>query len=245
MNKVLFFLFFVVVFCISCAQQNILLKKVSVNDPVLFVPDTVLYRLRPDDKISISIWNNDDVSVGSLFGPYNSNEVYGKWLMLNYLGQITVPQLGVVSLGGLTIKQAEDKLTMAYAKYLVKPTLIIKVLNREITVIGEVRVPGTYTVDKERNTMIDLLAKSQGFDYYADKRNIKLVRKMNGTIREFQIDFTRLDALEVQRLVVLPGDIVSVSALPGKQLDKKAQVLIPVAGILSTFAVLISLFRTL
>ena len=34
--------------------------------------------LAPDDKISISVWNHDDLSIGSSFSIYNTNESFGK-----------------------------------------------------------------------------------------------------------------------------------------------------------------------
>ena len=66
------------------------------------------YRIRKDDKITISVWGQDELSVGSCYGIYNSNEVYGKWLMVDENGNIELPKLGSMKVLNVTLIELKD-----------------------------------------------------------------------------------------------------------------------------------------
>jgi len=130
--------------------------------------DRYEYKIRKDDKISISFWGNDDLSVGSIYGIYNSNEVYGKWLLVDARGNITMPRIGNFHVENLTVMQAEDSLVSIFKKWVLNPVIEVKVLNKEIVILGELRNPGKYTVEKDNNTLLDIVALAGGYDFYAN-----------------------------------------------------------------------------
>tara|TARA_B100000809_G_C15007194_1_gene483666 strand:- start:443 stop:976 length:534 start_codon:yes stop_codon:yes gene_type:complete len=160
-----------------CAYQNIFEneQKKDIKD-LLTLDSTYQHIITVDDKISISVWNHDNMIIGSLFGIYNSNQVYGKWVMVDVAGCIMVPKMGKVRVAGLTCLESADTLSSIDAEILVDPNLVVKVLNREVTVLGEVRSPGKYLLQKEENTLTEIIGNSQGFDFYADKKQIQLIR---------------------------------------------------------------------
>ena len=92
--------------------------------------DTVHYQtIKTDDKISLSIWNHDDMSIGSVFSIYNSNEAYGKWVLVDKAGFVSFPKIGKVKVSGLNCPQAADTLQALFAKYLVDPIIVVKVFK--------------------------------------------------------------------------------------------------------------------
>src|SRR5476651_2783061 len=136
--KTILFLFSAMLLA-SCATQNLVaipagkVNNTEAETAAFKYDPNYQYTLKKDDKINISLWDNDDLSVGSIYGIYNSNEVYGKWLMLDAAGNVTVPKLGEINLLGLTIPQAKTKLTTSFAKWIVNPVIEVKVLNKEVT----------------------------------------------------------------------------------------------------------------
>jgi len=116
----------------SCATQNIVTlqnndsKALQAQTSVFNYDPNYEYTLQKDDKVSISIWDNDDLSVGSVYGIYNSNEVYGKWLMLDAAGNVTIPKLGEINLMGLTVPQAKEKLAIGFKKWIVNPIIEVR-----------------------------------------------------------------------------------------------------------------------
>jgi len=225
----------------SCATQNLFLKDAdkSVDTSMEVINARYGHVIKMDDKITVSIWNHDDLSVGSLFGIYNSNEVYGKWVLVNKDGEVSLPKIGIIKLGGLTKKQAEDTLTTIYAKTILNPVVVVKVINREVTVLGEVKNPGNYVLDKENNTVLELVGRAGGFDFYANKKLIQVVRGYGPGAKTFMLDFTSLENYKQNNLNLQSGDIISIPTRQGKFLDKKAPGLIPFASLLTGIVVLL------
>ena len=223
----------------SCATQNMFSGTVKKNGLEALLTDSTKseYTIRKDDKISVSIWNHDDLSVGSIYGVYNSNEAYGKWLMVDQKGNIVVPSLGEIKAEGKTVLQLRDDLTKSFSKDLVNPIVDVKVLNREVSLIGEVQNPGKFQLEKEKNTLVETLAMAGDFQPYADKKHVKLIREKDGSSTEFIIDLTKLDPAMQDQLLVMPGDVIYVPSRKGKMFDIKVPSIIPFASIVTAAAI--------
>lgn len=219
------------------ANPSSSVNKAGVDTSFFTINADYEYIIRKDDKISVSIWDHDDLSVGSLYGIYNSNEVYGKWLMVNARGEINVPKIGAFRIRGLSIVQAQDSLKKRYAEWVKNPIVEVKVLNKEITVMGELKSPGKFLVDKDYNPLIEMIAKAGDFDFYADKRHVKVIRLVQNEVKEITIDLTRMENYTNKNILLLPGDVVYVPSKKGKDFDKRIATIIPFASIATAFAI--------
>ena len=216
-----------------------LLGDVKAETQVFAYDPNYVYTLKKDDKINISIWDHDDMSVGSIYGIYNSNEVYGKWLMLDADGNVEVPKLGTVNLMGLTVAQAKQKLSTELKKWIVNPIVEVKVLNKEVTILGELKTPGKYLLEKDEYTLLDIIAKAGDLDFYAEKRKIEIIRNVDGKPVSHVVDLTKVDNLISANVQIHPGDIIYVPSRSGKHWDRRAgSTVVPIASVIST-AVLI------
>lgn len=227
----------------ACSPQNLFQSKVSrpVPDSLMVrYADAFEHRIRPDDKLTISIWNHDDLSVGSTFGIYNSNEVYGKWLLVDSKGMIAVPALGVLQVAGFTTSALKDTLTKLYSKQIVDPVVVVKVLNRQVTVLGEVIHPATHTLEKEKNGVVEMIGRSGGFDTYADKKHVTIIRQVGTQTVKIEMDLTDLADYELHNFVLESNDIIYIPTRTSKLMDKRATTIIPFAGMITAVVVLIS-----
>ncbi len=185
--------------------------------------------LAAGDKLSLSIWGHDDLSVGSIHTVYNSTEETGKWLMIDDNGEVNLPQAGKVKLEGLSLLQAEEKLVQVYSQYIQKPTLNLRLLNNQITILGEVRQPGSYTFHTESIRLVDMLGRANGLTDYSRSTDIKIIR---GT-ESINVDLT--DAAYNETLV-FPRDVIYVPPGRNKAFDRFATKLIPLASLLTAIA---------
>jgi len=201
------------------------------------------YIIQPEDKLSVSIWGHDDLSVGSVFGIYNSNEVYGKWVLVDKEGRVSLPQLGQVKVANLTTRQLTDSLKVQYSKFIQKPIIVVKVLNKRVSLLGAVKQASSVILDEDQIPLLDLLAKAEGFDYYADRSQLKLVRKKEGLPVEYIIDLTQMETYEQSNILIRPGDVIYVPNKNGKAFDKKSNRMVPFLGVISSIAVLISVTK--
>lgn len=198
------------------------------------------YQLRPDDKVSVSVWDHEELSVGSIYGIYNSNEVYGKWLLVDAEGSLLLPKTGKLKVGGMTIAAATDAVVGEYSRLIPQPVVTLKVLNREVTVLGEVKSPGPITLEKERNSLIEILGRAGGPDYYANAGQVQLLRMKGQQRIEYVVDLTKLSTVEQESLWVQAGDILYLPPQKRKSLQKESASLVPFAAILSSLAVVLT-----
>jgi polysaccharide export outer membrane protein len=229
----------------SCKTQNLFEGTYNPGDntELLITKRTYSYQIRPDDKITLSIWGHDDLSIGSIFGIYNSNDVYGKWQLVDKNGMITFPKLGPFKIGGLTRDEAARQLSELYSEYLVDPIIVVKVLNMQFTVLGGVQDPGTYTMEKESLSLVEVFGRSGGFDFYADRSIIKLIRDPLDNPREYFLDLTEMSEYEKNNILIIPDDIIYVQVKNSKTMDKRSTTLIAFATIISAGAVLFAILN--
>ncbi len=230
-------LFALIAACSSCKTINMYSNLDTGNVEDLLDDSRDLHIIKVDDKISLSIWNHDDLSVGSVFTIYNSNEAYGKWILVDENGEIKLPRIGGVSIAGLTCTQAADSLAVQYSEYLKDPVIVVKVLNKEVTVLGEVRTPGTYILEKENNSLTHIIGQAQGFEKYADIQHVKIVRDGIG----YPIDMSNSHDTLLHKINLKADDIVYIPSRRGKRFEEKAPVIIPFASAVTAIALVFSI----
>ncbi|TDN38841.1 polysaccharide export protein [Hymenobacter sp. UV11] len=223
----------------SCTQNLFTTKKTLPPPATLAVGADYQYRLRKDDKISISILDHEELSMGSIYSHYSVNENEGKWELVDAAGNLNVPKIGTYHVEGLTLLEAEDQLEKILSKWIVNPQITLKVLNKEATVLGEVNTPGNMRLDKERNTLVQVLGKAGDFGVYADKRHVKIMRQNATGTFATEVDLTTLSGFERENLIILPGDVVYVPSKSGKQFDRKAPSVLGVASMVSAFFIIL------
>lgn len=221
-------------------KDDVRYQHVYSDSVFMYKPD-YQYRIRKDDKITMSIWDHDDLSIGSLYGIYNSNEVYGKWVLVDANGQVTLPRIGNFTIGGMTVIEAKDSLAKLYGKWIVNPIIEVKVINKEINVLGEVKTPGKFVVDKDNNTIFDIVARAGDFDFYANKKCVKIIRQDGASVKMINVDLTHADNYLNRNIQVLPGDMVIVPSKKNKEFDKRISTIIPIVSSISALALMLGL----
>lgn len=220
----------------QCKTINIFDKtpRYDVVDAALN-DSTYEHIIKPDDKVSLSIWNHNDVSVGSTFSIYNSNEAFGKWLLVQRDSTVALPMLGVFKIGGLTCGQAADTLIKEFGKTLKDPIIVVKIMNKKVTVLGEVNQPGVYVLEKEQTRVAEVIGEAQGLTFYANKSKVQLIRDN----KTYVLDFTAKNALDYN-VILHSGDVLNVLSKNEQRVDKKAPTIIPFASLVSSLAILYS-----
>ena len=145
------------------------------------------YAFGTGDKLRITVFGHEDLS-----GEFTISET----------GEVSLPLVGSLSLGGLGIRQAEAAIVDALKPdYLLSPRVSIEVLNyRPFYILGEVKEPGSYPYVNGM-TVTEAVALGGGFTYRAKKKSMVIVRASDPTRTERPVSVTD---------VVLPGDVVKV-----------------------------------
>ncbi len=248
MKTTIISLLFILLLLQSCSTQSILSHH-SISDingkkdTLTFKHNESEYKIKTGDKISISVWDQEDLSVGSVYGIYNSNEIYGKWLMVDKNGNIEIPRIGTTKVEQLTTCQLKDSLKSVFKTWLINPIVDVKILNKEITILGEVKSPGKITVEKEINYLTDLIAYAGGTDFYANLKKIRVIRKEGSKVKSIDIDLTNDNDFFLTNIAIYPGDIIIVTSKWNKNFDKRISTVIPITATLSAVALILNFFK--
>ncbi|NMG06660.1 sugar ABC transporter substrate-binding protein [Brasilonema sp. UFV-L1] len=135
---------------------------------------------------------------------------------LNPEGNIIVPQVGTISLQGLTLEEAQEKIRLALSRELVDPVVSLSLIGQrpvQITIGGEVNRPGIYPVNSFTPRVSDALFLAGGSAMMADLRQVQVRRKLvDGSVVSQTIDlYTPLqNGGEVPNLRLQDGDAIIV-----------------------------------
>ena len=131
-------------------------------------------------------------------------------------GIATLPLIGEVMVGGLSVGQAHELIVHRMSEHLENPQLLVSLKttrDREIYIAGEVRTPGNFSYQDEL-TVLDAVLRAGGpLKASADMGNVILVRTESGGERlAWRMDFSDIwtTANPPQAVNLLPGDIVLV-----------------------------------
>ena len=116
-----------------------------------------------------------------------SDQLYSSPTLQAYLvdvdGYVTMPILGRIKLVEFTKSQAIAYIKELLVPYLKAPIVTIQFLNYQVTVLGEVLRPGTYSVNNERVTILDALGLAGDMTVYGKRDNVLLTRVNNGELK--------------------------------------------------------------
>ena len=130
-------------------------------------------KIMPKDQLTITVsTTNDEAAVPfnmTVPTPYtvNSRNTYSQAMLQSYLvgndGNISFPILGTIHVGGLTKSQAERMIEEKIRPYMAEtenPIVTVRMTGYQISVIGEVARPGTFTVAREKISILEALAQA-------------------------------------------------------------------------------------
>ncbi len=107
-------------------------------------------------------------------------------------GNILVPEVGTVSLQGLTLAEAQEKIRLSLSKILVEPIVAVSLVRPRpvrVTISGEVFRPGIYPVNSPIPRVTDVLLTAGGSTMMADLRQITVRRQLvDGSVISKTID---------------------------------------------------------
>ncbi|HWY11244.1 MAG TPA: polysaccharide biosynthesis/export family protein [Bacteroidia bacterium] len=178
--------------------------------------------LRPDDILSITVIGLDEQAVKPFNLPNPSanqagNGSYGQLgqsVAVGYLldadGNIDFPVLGKLKLGGLTRTDAIEYIKEQLKPFLSNPTILLRILNYKITVLGEVKNPGTFTIPNERITLPQALGIAGDLNITGVRKNILVIREVDGKKTETRVDLTSKDVYNSPVYYLQQNDVVYV-----------------------------------
>ena len=157
------------------------------------------YQIGPGDVISISVWQNPDLT---------------RVVPVLPDGKISFPLLGELKVSGLSVNELTEKLKKELDIYTPDPQLSVEVQQTRslvIYVIGKVNRPGNFTYFSNID-VLQALAMAGGLNPFADRSEIKIIRSGDEGKQEFSFDYDAVteDGELAQNIQLKRGDVVIV-----------------------------------
>lgn len=126
-------------------------------------------------------------------------------------GNIDLPLIGKLKVGGLNREQAAELITSKYTeKELRHPIIDVRINNLYVVALGEVAKPGKYLIGREDFELIDLLGEAGGLTPLANKRRLKIIRGDRSNPTVIMVNLENYDFLKNQNMKLRARDIVYI-----------------------------------
>ena len=127
-------------------------------------------------------------------------------------GNIVFPILGKINVEGKSIKEVSELIEsmIEEGNYIKAPEVSIEFLNFKYTVLGAVNGKGTYTVDGDRITIIEAIAKAGDVTNAARLDKVAVIRMVDGKQQIFYNDLRTADIFMSPTYYLQQNDIVYV-----------------------------------
>ncbi|NBA78789.1 ligand-binding protein [Emticicia sp. ODNR4P] len=151
------------------------------------------------------------------------------------LGNVEVPLIGSIHLGGLTTSSAADTLRYHLNKYLKNATVNVRILNHKFTILGEVNRPATYNLLDNNVSIPDALGMAGDLTIYGKRDNVTLIRVENGNRLKIRLNLLSDSILESKYYYLRNGDVLYIepSVVRSTYNDRSYQMLPIVTSVVS------------
>jgi len=221
---------FVLILTSSCSTS----KKLNYfND----LPDSEAYELKPmppleriiergdrldisfivKDQESAAFFNKHSINAAATVGGVgvaagSSNGDY----VVDPEGEIEIPVIGKVKMAGLTTRQAKEKLIGIVSPYLKDPLVEVNFNSFKVTVLGEVKNPGSFVISSHHATLFEALAAAGDLPHSAKRYDVRLYRDYNGKRTISKFDLRKAYVLNDPDIFQMrPNDVIYVQARSG------------------------------
>jgi len=209
--------------------------------------DTFQLRIYPEDIIQVQLFTvNPDAMPGlsSSFDrqPIDNRSAYEKGFVVDKNGNLDIPLIGTVPVGGLTLFDAKQEIIKRFKEFIDDPIVVVKKLSFKVTILGEVVKPGLYYIPNEKMSVVEALGMAGDLTRYGDRTEIQIFRRgEDGKTRELTLDLTGKAVFGGEVKYVEQDDVIYVKPIKRKALADVNPALVVFSSIISTTAIVITL----
>ncbi len=150
-----------------------------------------------------------------------------------------MPFIGNIYVDNLTVEEAKAKIQKQIDVYLKKTMVIVKLVNYNVSIVGEVDRPGQYKIYQDNLNLYEVIAMAGDMTTFANREDVVLVRKTDKGSKVFHLNMLKDDLLESELFYIMPDDIIYVQPVKGKNF---AFTQFPYALLISSISLIIALF---
>jgi polysaccharide biosynthesis/export protein len=163
-------------------------RKDTAGKNVVVIPELLIQK---NDLLSVQIFSlSTEPKADAIYNMPTEGAAgtqSGYWVDMK--GNITHHRLGVIHAEGLTKDQFAEEIKKRLTQpveLLKSPTVIVRLLNFKVNILGQVGKEGPISVPGDRMTILEAIAMAGGISDYGKRDSVKIYREKNG-LREMGI----------------------------------------------------------
>jgi polysaccharide export outer membrane protein len=186
-----------------------LIRNYESNAPKLQSGDILAISVTADDVRATQPFNPVSSYAGSS-GTLQATNPFIPTYAIDNNGYIDFPKIGKVKLAGKTRTEALDYLRQEVGKYIVNPGISMEFRNFRVTILGEVKSPGTYPVNNDRITLLEAIGLAGDLTINGVRKNVLVLREQNGVKHEYRVDLTSRETLNSPVYYLAQNDVIYI-----------------------------------
>lgn len=157
-------------------------------------------------------------------------------------GNIEFPLAGKVNVNGLTTRMASDTIRKKLQNYLKETTVIVRIANFKVSILGEVGRPAVYIIPEEKITLPEVISLAGDLTIYGRRNNVTVIREENGERTYARVDLTSREIFKSPYYYLHKNDVIYVEPVKSKMTstDRTMQVLPLVLSSVSIIAIILT-----
>lgn len=200
MNRGILFVLVSLVTFSACSTKELRVQefKLAADTPNPNKPPEEFYVIGAGDLLNVNVWKEPTL---------------GGAVKVRPDGFITLPLINEVQVVGLTTARLRSVLEDKYKEYTVEPFVTIRIegiASSEVFLVGQVIKPGAYAL-AGNDTLLQLLTRAGGLGIFAERSNLRVVRREGDKLTEFIVDYDAIIKGDLKQDILLrPGDRIIV-----------------------------------
>jgi len=211
----------IIVFNACVPQKNIEYMRDTEHLKTYTLQEPKEQRIKPNDELYIRVSSFDEVAFNffSAEGGSGSSGVSDQSISLisyevNNEGNVYFPILGEVKVDNLTLLEATSKFKNLLSDYFNQPTVLLKFVNKKISILGQVQQPGHYTFNKKKLTILQALSIAGDVTEFGNRKEVILLRESEIGLTSVVLNLSKDDFITSEYYFIQPGDIIYVKPRP-------------------------------
>ncbi len=240
----------------SCVPQRkmLYLQGATESDTTnQFVNERSLtYLIQPGDNLYIKVVSLDE-KTATLFNPLerstgggqnvNDQGIYLNSYTVSDDGTIEFPLAGKILVQNLDVEQIKVKIQTVLDQYLKETVLIVKLVNFNLTMLGEVRRPGQYKVYQSEINIFEAMAMAGDLTEFADRKEVQIIRQTKTGSEIINVNLEQANILSSDYYFLKPNDMIYIKPLKIKQYGFATFPYAIIFSTISTALLLINFFK--
>lgn len=132
-------------------------------------------------------------------------------------GSIDLPIIGKIQAAGKSISDLHEFIYESCKGYINNPSIKVFMTNYNVSVLGELNQPGWYQLIQYQPTLFDAIAMGSDLTDFADRKRVKIIRKVKGELTVAYVDITDPNFINSPYFYLQPNDVIHVMPLKVKK----------------------------